>query len=72
MSSPVSVSELRDTVTRMEERFRHRGDSLTVRLMAAYDKLIPRFRSDLNDERDELLSRGGALMLIQEVSEAEA
>ena len=66
MSSPVSVSELRATVTRMEERFRQRRDTLTVRLLTAYDKLVPRFRSDLNDERDELLSRGGALMLIQE------
>lgn len=33
-------------------------------LLLSYDELIPRFHQDLN-ERDELLSRGGALMLIQ-------
>jgi len=72
MSSHVSISELRATVRRMEERVRGRGDTLTAGLLIAYDKLIPRFRSDLNDERHGLLSRGGALMLIQEVAEAEA
>ena len=33
-------------------------------LMEAYEELRARFAVDLGDERDELLSRGGALMLI--------
>lgn len=53
MRSQVSISELRETVTRMETRFRERQDTLAVRLMEACDKLIPRFGSDLEDERDE-------------------
>lgn len=67
MTPRVSISELRETVERMEGRLRKQTDILSVRLMAAYDALMPRFRSDLKDERDELLSRGGALMLIQQI-----
>jgi hypothetical protein len=36
-------------------------------LMTAYAELVPRFERDLEDERDQLLSRGGALMLVQQV-----
>lgn len=34
--------------------------------MTAYDALVPRFAADLENDRDVFLSRGGALMLIQE------
>jgi hypothetical protein len=51
----------------MERRLRAHPEKLVRDLMAAYDQLIPRFSNDLSDERDELLSRGGALMLIQQV-----
>ena len=63
----VSVRELRETVQRMEERLSSRGDELSRRSMAAYSELVPRFADDLKNERDELLSRGGALMLIQQL-----
>jgi hypothetical protein len=63
----VGVEELRQTVSRMEEEFEGLQDRLTVELLSAYTRLKPRFAADLADERDELLSRGAALMLVQEV-----
>jgi hypothetical protein len=57
------VGELRETVERMERSLAARPDA--GELMAAYEELRARFAADLGDERDELLSRGGALMLIQ-------
>jgi hypothetical protein len=64
----VGEGELRATVTRMEERLRSDGDSL----MDVYEALRPRFRVDLDDERDELLARSAALMLIQELRDRRA
>jgi hypothetical protein len=49
----------------MEESLARRTDERTRALLAAYAELVPRFAEDLGDERDELLSRGGALMLVQ-------
>ncbi|MBI3286873.1 MAG: hypothetical protein HYZ68_02370 [Chloroflexi bacterium] len=63
----VGIFELRDTVQRMERSIRARDEKLAQELMAAYDELVSRFTADFQDERDELLSRGGALMLIQQV-----
>ena len=37
-------------------------------LMVCYDELTPRLEQDLNDEREVLLSKGGELMLMQELS----
>jgi hypothetical protein len=65
--SGISVHELHETVERMERRLRSRDDRLSRTLMAAYDALVPRFADDLKNEKDELLSRGGALMLIQQL-----
>ncbi len=67
MSPRVSVEELRDTVARMESRLRLRNDALAAQLLKAYDDVVTRFKADLEDERDQLLSRGGALMVIQQV-----
>ncbi len=64
----VDVDDLRDTVARMESRMRTARDERVRELIQAYDGLVPRFAADLRDERDELLTRGGALMLIQEVN----
>lgn len=50
----------------MEERLGKDDDDLARGLMAAYRSLVPRFAADLRDERDELLTRGGALMLVQQ------
>jgi catechol 2,3-dioxygenase-like lactoylglutathione lyase family enzyme len=60
-------SELRQTISRMEDRFRQRSDDRSAELIAMYDALCRRFSTDLRSERDELFSRGGALMLIQEI-----
>jgi len=50
----------------MEARLHAIDDETARRLIDAYETLVARFSIDLGDERDELLSRGGALMLIQE------
>jgi len=60
--------ELRATVARMEERLRANADAL----IEAYDALVPRFRADLVEERDQLLARSAALMLIQQVRDRRA
>lgn len=60
----VSISELQETVTRMEKSLGKSRKRIAITLMHSYGDLITRFHHDLN-ERDELLSRGGALMLIQ-------
>ena len=64
----VGVEELRETVSRMERELGKLSDALPVALLRAYSRLKLRFAADLADERDELLSRGAALMLVQEVS----
>jgi hypothetical protein len=37
-------------------------------LFPVYDRLVERFRADLEDERDVLLSRTAVLMLLQEAA----
>lgn len=61
---PDDEEELRETVERMEARLRDTAGGL----MDAYDSLVPRFQADL-DERDALLARSAALMLVQAVAE---
>ncbi|WP_299432053.1 hypothetical protein [uncultured Meiothermus sp.] len=63
----VSLDELRATVLRMERWLTAVDELLVKDLMTAYEELVPRFERDLEDERDQLLSRGGALMLVQQV-----
>jgi hypothetical protein len=62
-----SIEELYETVERMEARLAVFDDELARELVAAYGALAPIFAADLRDERDELLSRAAALMLIQQV-----
>lgn len=62
-----TTEELRATVERMEARLGAFDDELARELLAAYAALAPILAADLGDERDELLSRAAALMLIQEV-----
>ncbi|GKY88554.1 hypothetical protein [Sinisalibacter aestuarii] len=61
MTSP-DTDALAETVARMEARF---GTGEGARFMPAYAAAAARFEADLDDARDVLLSRGGALMLIQ-------
>ena len=55
-----SEAELRDTIERMEARSRGHP------LFPLYQRLSERFGADLADERDVLLSRAAALMLLHE------
>jgi hypothetical protein len=64
---PASVEELRETVERMEARLAGFDDDLARAMLAAYRTLAPVFAADLRDERDVLLSRAAALMLVQQV-----
>lgn len=57
-----SGPELRETIERMEARLR------THPLFPAYERLVERFRADLDDDRDLLLSQAAVLMLLQEAS----
>jgi len=60
-----SEAELRDTIERMEARSRAHP------LFPVYQRLSERFAADLADERDVLLSRAAALMLLQEAVDAD-
>lgn len=62
-----SLDDLKATVLRMEQRLNALKDARIEELMRAYRELLPRFEQDLEDERDRLLSRGAALMLVQQV-----
>jgi hypothetical protein len=59
-------AELRETVSRMEERLRAHP------LYPVYERLAERFQAELPDERDVLLSRAAVLMLLQEASTDDA
>jgi hypothetical protein len=60
-----SIEELRATVDRLEQRLGAGNSNHTNELLGHYWALVARFEVDLPDERERLLSRGGALMLIQ-------
>jgi hypothetical protein len=68
--SHAGLQELRETVDRMERRLSESRDPHVQRLLRAYESLVPRFERDLMDERDVLISRGAALMLVQAVADA--
>ena len=60
----MSLDQLRESVARMEERLL---PAATDDVREAYERVVPRFHEDLVEERDALLSRGAALMLIQQL-----
>ncbi len=59
-----TIEELRTTVDRMEQRLGACNSNRTNELLGHYWALVARFGVDLPDERDRLLGRSGALMLI--------
>lgn len=63
MSSIPTTVELSSTIDRMEDIYRRHGEAGA--LFDAYEKLCQRFERDLADERDVLLSKGAALMMIK-------
>jgi len=60
-----AIDELRATIDRMEQRLGACSGTHTNELLCHYWALVAQFKIDLPEERDQLLSRGGALMLIQ-------
>jgi hypothetical protein len=60
-----SIEELRLTVDHLEQRLGSGDSRHTNELMGHYWALVARFEVDFPDERERLLSRSGALMLIQ-------
>jgi hypothetical protein len=65
MDHHVTDAELRSTIDRMEQRLAQVLDPFVAELFDAYRELKPQFFADLADEREALLSCGGALMLAQ-------
>lgn len=63
MASIPTTVELNSTIDRMENAYRRHGEASA--LFDAYEKLCKRFEQDLADERDVLLSKGAALMMIK-------
>ena len=59
--------EVAATVARLEAAFAEREDVRARMLMEAYQQVSDRFTADLSDKRDLALSKGAALMLIQEL-----
>ena len=67
-----TIEELRATIDRMEQRLGTCNSNRTNELLGHYWALVARFEVDLPDERERLLSRGGALMLIQAADPGES
>jgi RNase P/RNase MRP subunit POP5 len=62
-SSP-STEDLRATIDRLEQRLGSCNSNQTNDLLGHYWALVAQFGIDIKDERDQLLSRRAALMLI--------
>jgi len=69
-SSP-STEDLRATIERLEQRLGGCNSSQTNDLLGHYWALVAQFNIDLKDERDQLLSRRAALMLIDSADPGE-
>ncbi|MBB2688217.1 MULTISPECIES: hypothetical protein [Rhizobium] len=63
MSSIPTTIELSSTIDRMENVYRRQDEARA--LFDVYEKLCQRFEQDLADERDLLLSKAAALMMIK-------
>jgi len=63
-ASPPSTEDLRATIERLEQHLGACNSSQTNELLGHYWALVAEFNIDLTDERDQLLSRRAALMLI--------
>lgn len=61
----MSVDHLREAVSSMERMLS--GDETGAQLLRVYHDVAERFYGDLEDERDRLLSRAAALMLIEQL-----
>ena len=66
----VPIEEIRQTVDRMEQHLDGVEQAEVVHLVSLYRTLAIRFADDLNNERDVLLARASALMLVQEFAMA--
>jgi hypothetical protein len=70
-AASVGEGELAATVRRMEDHLSGIQSQEAVRLLALYRELVPRFEKDLAEsQRDILLARASALMLVQAAAAA--
>jgi hypothetical protein len=60
-----SDAEIGATVARLEAKLAGSRRHSTVRLLMHYRALIARFGEDLPSQREQMISRGAVLMLIQ-------
>lgn len=63
MASIPTVDELKSTIVRLESNYRRHDEAGA--LFEIYQKLCECFEQDLADERDLLLSKGAAMMMIK-------
>ncbi|WP_245296704.1 hypothetical protein [Rhizobium bangladeshense] len=63
VASIPTVNELKSTIARLESRYRGHNDAGA--LFEPYEMLCRRFERDLADERDRLLSKAAAMMMIK-------
>ncbi len=65
MTAPApSTEDLRASIERLEQRLGACNSNQTNELLGHYWALVAQFNVDMADERDQLLARRGALMLI--------
>lgn len=70
--APANVAELAATVQRMETQLSASASATVQKLVQVYRQLAERFQQDLSPrERDILLARASALMLVQAAARAE-
>ena len=70
-NSQVDITEIVETVERMESRISALRDQDVCELWNIYCLLTPRFEEDLNGHtRDVALAKSAALMLLQGLAEA--
>jgi hypothetical protein len=62
-----SLDEINATIARMAARFDAMQTDDARRVMTAYHRLSDQFGAGLADPRDVALSRGAALMMVQEL-----
>jgi len=71
LTKTVTLEELEETVARMEGRLSAVRSTMVIDLYARYLDEKNRFKKDLPERRDFLLSCAGALMLIQSAAAEE-
>ena len=64
---PPALSEIEEWALKTEARLGATADPDAQRIFAAYNRVLRCFAADIDDPRDQALSRAAALMLVQEL-----